>query len=73
MSGIELSPQSLLSKLDDLLANSTPLENSQFTAHGVDYAAPLDEMKKVNYNFVVMVINTMGYSIYSATGDMNCF
>ena len=54
MSGIELSPQSLLNMLDDLLANSTPLEVSQFAAHGVDYAAPLGEMKKV-CNFVLMV------------------
>lgn len=54
MSDIELSPQSLLNMLDNLLDNSTVLEDSQFTAHGVDYAAPLDEMKKV-YNFVLMV------------------
>ena len=47
-SDLKQSPQSLLSRLGELLAQSPTLEDSRFAAHGVDYAAQVEEMRKVS-------------------------
>ena len=56
-SGCNQSSQELLSKLDNLLAECTSLEEypkQQVAGHGSDYAVQWDEMRKVATIFAVI-------------------